>query len=157
MLYEKFIRLVEEHAGQITHEWVEEVKNNPATPSYRGIPDELLSKRIFDVYQRLGMWLLGGEEGQVKISEHYVRLGRERAAEGINVSEVVYALILSRAVLWKYIMNHSLIDDSLTLQQAFEFYQKIINFYGCVAYLVTRGDESYKELEKSEFEKGELI
>lgn len=155
MLYAKFIRLAEEHAEQLTKNWITEVKNNPMTTGYKKMPDQLLSKRIYDVYERLGHWLL--EPDNSKIGEHYIRLGRERASEGLKISEVTYALILSRVVLWKYILNQGIIDSFFDLQQAFEFYQMVINFYDRANYLVALGFESHKSLEKEEFEKGEFI
>lgn len=152
MLYEKFIRLVEEKADQITNEWLREVKVNPSTEGYREIPDNVLSYRIHDVYKRLGKWLSVEAPNYHQSAEHFIRLGRERASEGIKASEVIYALILSRAVLWRFIQRQGIINNALDLQQAMEFNQKITNFFDKATYFVAVGVESKDLSEEKLFE-----
>ena len=142
MLYEKFIRLVEENADQITGEWLREVKVNPSTTGYREISDNALSYRIHDVYKRLGKWLLDEEPDFHKSAEHFIRLGRERSSEGIKTSEIIYALILSRVVLWRFVQRQGIINNALDLRQAMEFNQKITNFFDKAAYFAAVGVES---------------
>ena len=157
MLYAKYIRLVEEHAEKLTTQWISEVKNNPATGQYRNLSDQELHNRIFDVYERLGVWLMGDETETSKIGEHYIRLGRARAEEGIKLSEVTYALILSRVILWKYILSQGIIDTIFDVQQAFEFYQKVVGFFDKAQFLVTTGYESSSLLSKEEFENPNVV
>jgi len=54
MLYEKFIRLVENQAEDLTTKWIDEVRKSPSTPVYHNMNSQLLQKRVFDIYQRLG-------------------------------------------------------------------------------------------------------
>lgn len=35
MLFEKYIRLVEDNAENLTKEWIKEIKNNPSTAGYK--------------------------------------------------------------------------------------------------------------------------
>jgi hypothetical protein len=142
MLYAKFTRLVEEHAEFLTNKWLKEVKSHPATTGYRKIPDKILTNRLFDVYKRLGSWLLDEDPGYQKCAEHYMNLGKERENEGITISEVIYALILSRVVLWNYIVEYGLINSSLDLQHALDFYSKMNNFFDKAMYFATIGFES---------------
>lgn len=157
MLYAKYIRLVEEHAEKLTSQWISEVKTNSATLQYRQFPDKELHKRVFDVYERLGAWLLGDEKETAKIGEHYIRLGRARAKEGINLSEVTYALILTRVILWKYILSQGMIDTFFDIQQAFEFYQKVVLFFDKAVYLVATGYESSGQLTEEQFKNHKLV
>ena len=157
MIYEKFIRLVEDHADLLTKNWIKEVKKNPSTEGYRKMTDETLGKRVHDVYKRLGNWILLEEDTLKKTAEHYMRLGRERAAEGLKASEVIYALILSRVVLWRYIVSQGVIGSSLELHQALEFYQKINNFFDKAAYFVLIGFESIKPEEQRKLKEEDFI
>jgi hypothetical protein len=157
MLYAKYIRLVEDHAEKLTSQWISEVKTNSATLQYRQFSDGELHKRVFDVYERLGVWLLGDEKETVKIGEHYLRLGRSRAEEGIKLSEVTYALILTRVILWNYILSQGMIDTFFDIQQAFEFHQKLVGFFDKALYLVTTGYESSGQLSKEQFENPRLV
>lgn len=150
MLYEKFIRLVEDHAEALTKEWINEIKTNPSTIGYRKVDDEILGVRIFDIYKRLGSWVMNADLGDIKTAEHFIKLGRERAAENLKNSEVIYALILARVVLWRYIVEHGIISTAIDLHQSLEFYQKINNFFDKAVYFVAVG---YESLEKKEQEK----
>lgn len=157
MLYGKFIQLVEDHAEELTKAWIDEVKQNPATPGYNKMPDDLLAKRIGDVYKRLHVWILQNDPADLESGEHYIKLGRERASEEINLSEVIYSIIISRAVLSRFVHNQGIINSTFDVQQAFEFFNKVNNFYDKVNYLVTLGYESYKSKDKEAFKKTEFI
>jgi hypothetical protein len=157
MLYAKYIQLVEDHAVELTQKWVAEVKKNPATPSYKEMPDDLLYKRIYDVFRKLHIWILQNDPCDSETAAHYLNLGRERAGENIKLSEVTYSLILSRVVLWRYVLNQGMINSFFDLQQAFEFFQKVNNFYDKAIYLVSIGHESFGTLGKDEIKKTEFV
>ena len=100
---------------------------------------------------------MGDEIETSKIGEHYIRLGRARAEEGIKLSEVTYALILSRVILWKYILSQGIIDTIFDVQQAFEFYQRVVGFFDKAQFLVTTGYENSSLLSKEEFENPKVV
>ena len=142
MLYQKYIRLVEDHAEQLTNIWISEVKKNPSTQGYRKLSDEELSRRIFDVYNRLGKWVLRNDPLNRESAEHFIKMGKERAAENFQVSEVIYALILSRVVMWQYILDQGVINTSLDFQQALDFYKLVTSFFDKAVYFVALGYET---------------
>lgn len=142
MLYEKFIRLVEEHADQLTRKWVNEVRHHPSTKSYHDLSDIILSKRIHSVYRRFGDWLLSKDLGNKKNAEFFMKIGRERSHEGAKASEVIYAVILARAVLWHYVIEQGVINTTIDMHQALEFYHTVNNFFDKAVYFVAVGFES---------------
>lgn len=142
MLYQKYIRLVEDHAEQLTKKWSTEVRNNPSTPGYKNIPQHQLDERVYDVFKRLGAYLMEDEPDFKKTAEHFIKLGRERAGEGMKVSEVIYALILERVVIWNFIVEEGLISNTLDLHEALGFYMKINNFFDKAEYFIAKGFES---------------
>lgn len=142
MLYQKYIRLVEDHAEQLTKKWSHEVRNNPSTPGYKSIPEKQLNERVYDVFKRLGDYLLQDDPDFRKTAEHFIKLGRERATEGMKVSEVIYALILERVVIWNFIVEEGIISSTLDLHEALGFYMKINNFFDKAEYFIAKGFES---------------
>lgn len=142
MLSNKFISLVEDHADYIVGNWIKEVKTNPSTKGYRNLSDEVLKGRVDDVVRRLGDWLPQNEEVLKMTAEHFINLGRERHREGLKTSEVVYALMLTRVAVWKYVVNHGMFEHSLDLHQALDFYHAVANFFDKAEYFVTIGFES---------------
>ena len=156
MLYEKFIRVVEDHAEELTKEWIKEIKSNPSTVGYRKVDDAILGVRVYDVYRRLGEWVMNAEPNDPKTAEHFIKLGRERSDEKLKNSEVIYALILARVVLWRYIINQGVINSSIDLHQSLQFYQKVNNFFDKATYFVAVGfenvgSEEHEKLKKDDF------
>ncbi len=145
MLYRKFITLVEDHAEELTRLWIDEVKKNPATKGYRQFTDENLHDKVYDVYIRLGRLLLEEDPTFKGLAAHYMKLGKDRAAEGLKLSEVIYALILSRVVLWRFVVNQGIINGTLDLQQALEFYHKVTSFFDKATYFVSCGYENFEK------------
>ncbi len=157
MLYEKFIRLVEDHAEALTKEWIHEIKTNPSTKGYSNIDDAVLGIRVYDVYRRLGEWIMNADPSDPKTAEHFIKLGRERARENLKNSEVIYALILARVVLWRYIVNQGVINSILDLHQSLEFYQKINNFFDKATYFVAVGFESVNKEEQEKLKQEDFV
>lgn len=157
MLFDKFIRLVEDHADQLTKLWIEEVRSNPSTKGYKEFSDELLGKRIFDVYHRLGNWLLQDDPADKKTAEHFIELGRKRAKEKIRVSEVVYALILGRVIITRFIDSHGLINSMLEIQQSLEFHRRLTVFFDKATYYVTVGYESQTPETREAIHKSDFV
>ena len=157
MLYEKFIRLVEDHAEELTKEWIKEIKNNPSTIGYRKVDEAILGVRVFDVYRRLGEWIMNAEPNDPKTAEHFIKLGRERSGEHLKNSEVIYALILARVVLWRYIVDQGVINSNLDLHQSLQFYQQVNNFFDKAAYFVAVGYESIDKKSQDKLKKDDFV
>ena len=157
MLYEKFIRLVEDNAEALTKEWIKEIKSNPSTKGYRKLDEAILGVRVFDVYRRLGEWIMKAEPNDPKTAEHFMKLGRERAGESLKNSEVIYALILARVVLWRYIVDQGVITSSLDLHQLLQFYQHVNNFFDKAAYFVAVGFESIEKADQEKLKKEAFV
>jgi len=157
MLYEKFIRLVEDNAEALTKEWIKEIKSNPSTKGYRKLDEAILGVRVFDVYRRLGEWIMNAEPNDPKTAEHFLKLGRERAGENLKTSEVIYALILARVVLWRHIVSQGVITSSLDLHQSLQFYQHVNNFFDKATYFVAVGFESLNKEEQEKLKKDDFV
>jgi hypothetical protein len=151
MLQDKFIAIIENHAELITLNWIKEVKTNPLTKSYRDISDEDLHSRVYSIYQNLSRYLIHSENVFREIAEHYLRLGRARAHEGVKLSEVIYASTLSRVELLNYIRSQGIINDAVDMWRALEFFQRITSFFDKVVYFIASGYESAHMAESEVF------
>ena len=150
MLYQKYIRLVEDHAQQLTQTWLKEVKKNPSTQGYTKLSDEELTRRIYDVFNRLGKWVIQKDPLNREAAEHFIKMGRERASENFQVSEVIYALILTRVVMWQYILDQGIINTTIDFQQALEFYKIVTSFFDKAVYFVALGYETTSHIHVEE-------
>lgn len=157
MQYQKFINLIEDHAELLTQKWLREVRTNPATPGYQKVSSELMHDRIYENYKQLGRWLEKSEAAFVQVAEHYMKLGRERAAEGLKESEVIYALVLLRSIVWKHIMNQGVVNNTIDIQRALEFYQLLNNFFDKATYYVAIGYESLALVDQDRLKKEKFV
>lgn len=92
MLSAHLVKLIEEHAEQLTAGLVKDLQSNPRTQAYHKLSRQEVHRRAYDVYHNLGEWL--GHKADNRIEASYRGLGEERYAEDVPLSEVVCALIL---------------------------------------------------------------
>ena len=76
MISTKIVKLIEEHAEQITQGLLKDLQTNPKTSSYHQFSVEEMHTRAYTVYNNLGEWLMDptGEKAQ----QNYLALGRRR-------------------------------------------------------------------------------
>lgn len=139
MLSVRLVRMIEDHAEQLTRGVLDDLQTNSRTPAYHKLDREELHRRVYDVYRNLGRWL--GEKAEEPIATFYSNLGRRRCAEGIPVSEVVYALILIKYHLRDYIRAAGLVDSAMELYQEQELHRLVGHFFDKATYHTVCGYE----------------
>jgi len=139
MLSERLVRMIEEHADQLTRAVIHDLQTNPRTQAYHGIPHDEMHHRVYAVYRNLGHWL--GHETDEAIEASYSDLGRKRSAEGVALSEVVYALVLTKYHLRDYISSSGLVDSAVSLYQEQELHRLLGQFFDKAVYYTVKGYE----------------
>jgi hypothetical protein len=139
MLSVRLVRMIEDHAEELTQGALEDIRSNPRTPSYHRLSREEMHLRLYDVYSNLGRWL--GERAEEVIEATYRALGRRRRAEGIPLSEVLYALILTKHHLAEYILSAGVVGSAVELYQEEELNIMIGHFFDKALYFTARGYE----------------
>lgn len=94
MLSTRLVGLIESHAEELTRGLVSHLKTHPRTPSLHGFSEADLRERAQSLYANLGDWLSGQNEAEVR--KRYEELGRRRHAEGLPLSEILYALAVTK-------------------------------------------------------------
>ncbi len=139
MLSARLVRLIEEHAEQLTEAVVSDLRSNLRTAAYHGISRDELHHRAFQVYRNLGHWL--GHKTDENIESSYSELGSKRFAEGVPLSEVIYALVLTKYHLRDYIRTAGLVDSAVELYQEQELHRRVGNFFDKAIYYTAKGYE----------------
>lgn len=124
--------MVEDHAEQITHALLSDLQSNARTPTYNGLSRDELQRRVMEVYRNLGHWL--AHESDSVIEKAYTELGKIRFADDVPLSEVVYALILTKSHLRDYIRTSALLDSAVELYQEKELQELITQFFDKAIY-----------------------
>jgi hypothetical protein len=139
MLAARLIKMIEDHAEQLTRGVLQDLQSNARTPAYHRLSREELHQRVFDVYSHLGQWL--DHKTEDRIAASYGDLGQRRHAEGIPISEVVYALLLLKHHLREYILTSGTADSLVELYQEEGLHLLIDNFFDKAVYFALKGYE----------------
>jgi hypothetical protein len=135
-----FVNLIEQHAAELTKEWLERVRKDPRTPTYHTYDKDELYSRAFSVYSQLGKWL-SYDTTKEDIARVYTAMGKQRRKEGFKLSELIHALILTRRVLWFKILSEGIMESTLDLNLAMDLSNQTIVFFDRAIFFATQGYE----------------
>jgi hypothetical protein len=139
MIIGKLVALIEDHADELTARMVRLVRENPATEGYHRIGDVELGERARLVYSNLGQWL--SETSESHVEGEYYRIGKLRHREGIPLSQVVMALLLTRRNLWHFVESQGG-DTILDLRQQLDLELMVVRFFDRAIHHAVRGYEA---------------
>jgi hypothetical protein len=151
MLGARLLMLIQAHAGPLTHDVVEDLKTNERTPAFRRLDPIDVERRVSALFYNLGNWI--GDPHERAVQAEYEEMGRARFREGVQVSELVYALVITKHHLRQYIREHGLIDLAgdriasegilpLELYSVQELNYQVGEFFDRALYHLARGYES---------------
>jgi hypothetical protein len=108
MISAKLIELIEVHATRLTRDVARDLGTNDRTRGFRAVPVEDLEQRIFQILHHLGNWI--GDPKSERVETEFTGWGRRRFDQGIRLSEIVYAIIVLKQHLRRYIHDNGLVD-----------------------------------------------
>jgi hypothetical protein len=110
MISVKLIELIEIHAIDLSQDTARDLVTNERTPGFRAVPGRELEQRLFEIFHDLGNWI--GDTGTRRVRTEFEEWGHRRFDQGIPLSQVVYAVILIKHHLRRYIADHGVVDAS---------------------------------------------
>ena len=139
MISSKLVAMIEDHADQLTAGLVGDLQRHPRTEAYHHLARAEVHNRAYDVYRNLGKWVTRGSESEIESS--YTALGHRRFQEGIPLSQVVSALILTKDHLVSYVRTSGLSDSAIDLYQELELLRVVAQFFDQAIYHTVQGYE----------------
>jgi hypothetical protein len=116
MISAKLIELIEIQAGRLTRDVTRDLMTNERTRGFRVVEERDLEQRMFQLYHHLGDWI--GHPKSEKVEAEFTEWGRRRFSQGIPLSEIVYAIIVLKQHLRRYIRDHGLVDAAFPRSEA---------------------------------------
>ncbi len=110
MLAARLIELIETHADGLTQGALKDLETNPRTRGFRVVPRNELEARVFATYRNLGKWI--GDPSDDAVRNDYEKWGATRFRQGIPLSEIVYALILIKHHLRRFVREYGAVEFS---------------------------------------------
>jgi hypothetical protein len=110
MIGAKLVELIEIHSQRLTTDVVEDLLSNPRTRGFRAVLRIDLEPRVSELLHHLGNWL--GDPRSDKTRAEFTEWGRRRFGQGIPLSDLVFAIIIIKQHLHRYISDNGLVDAS---------------------------------------------
>ena len=151
MLGARLLQLIQSHAGPLSREVLDDLMTNERTPTFRRLNAGDVETRVAAVFYGLGKWLDDADDDAVR--DEYEEMGRTRFRQGVPVSELIYALQITKSHLRGYIREHGLVDFAgdrvappellpLELHSIQDFNYRVGEFFDRALYHLARGYES---------------
>ncbi len=136
------------HTEKLAVAWVAEVRKTEYMKTYNSsFSDQNLIKKTMKVYECLAEWL---EEGasKDKIGLFFSLIGAERYVEGFPLCEIEFGHLLSKKIIYHYLMSENFLDNTCAVYNAFEFTREVYNFFDLGVFYLTRGylEKQYSEM-----------
>lgn len=151
MISAKLIELIENHAPRLSHDITQDLISSDRTRAFRTVKRDELEPRIFDLLHHLGNWI--GDPRADRVEQEFNNWGQRRFGQGIPLSEIVYALIILKQHLRRYIRDNGLVDAAfprvegdyvlpLHLQSLQDLNATVGTFFDEALYHLARGYEA---------------
>ncbi len=110
MIAARLVELIEIHSQRITTDIVDDLLINERTRGFRAVRRTDLEQRVFQLLHHLGNWI--GDPRSDKTRAEFTDWGRRRFDQGIPLSELIFAVIIIKQHLRRYISDNGLVDAS---------------------------------------------
>lgn len=145
MLSYRLVRLIENHSERLSETLLERLKGCEKCRAFQKVPADEFRQRVYEIYQHLGEWLLGKKEED--IARRYEQIGARRAAQGVPLSQLVFAIVLVRDHLWEYLKREAIVEKPVEVFGELEMLQLLEQFFDKALYYAAIG---YEQVHKSE-------
>jgi hypothetical protein len=135
----RLVRLIETHSNELASALLNRIRSSEATPDYDLVPDEDLRERVYDIYRHLGDWLITRDE--FDLEQRYEKIGARRANQNVPLSQVVWAIILTKENLWEFLKLHSEMERPVEVLGELEMFQMLDLFFDRAIYFAAVGYE----------------
>jgi hypothetical protein len=139
MLAYRLVRLIETHSEALSNSLYTKLETSDKTKDFRKVPPDEFKARVCEVYQHLGEWLLGKTEADIE--RRYNEIGRRRATQGVPVSQLIWAIALTKENLMEFLARESSMDKPIEICGELEVLQLLEQFFDRAIYYAALGYE----------------
>ncbi len=138
LISDALVRLVEEHAEEISRRWLAVVRGGTTTPTYALLAPGVVQEKALTALSKFCSWL-SGKEHEDELAAFYRLLGRQRREQGFALHEVLSALVLLKREIWSFIGQREALVGLLEVYRAMELSQRVGLFFDHALYHTARG------------------
>ena len=136
----RLVRLIEDHADQLSEGLLKKLKQSEACNDLlASVPPAELKNRTYEIYRHVSDWLLTKTESEVE--ERYIGLGARRAQQDVPYSQMLYAIQTVKEHLWEFLRQEGLFEPQELLGE-FEMLFSLDHFFDRLLYFAAVGYEA---------------
>ncbi len=139
LLAYRLVKLIETHSDELAAGALEKLQQSPKTGSFGAVPAEEFRERVYEIYHSLGEWLLGKTESDIE--RRYVEIGRRRAAQGVPLSQLIWAISVAKQYLLEFLAAELEAKKSVEVFGELEVLQLLEQFFDRANYYAAVGYE----------------
>jgi hypothetical protein len=139
MLGLKLVHLIEKHSEELALGLTQELRTSERTSDFKKIPGDDLRLAAVQVYRNLEEWLLQKKEDD--IGNRFRTIAARRAGQGVRLPQLVWALVISRNHLWRFLQRECFADNILEVFGELEVLQMLNQFFDRAMYYAILGHE----------------
>ena len=101
MIALRLVHLIESHSEELAEGLTKKLLSSDRTRDLRKVPADELHHRCHEIYRNLSDWLLNKTEHDIE--KVYKGLGARRAAQGVSIAGLTWAILLTKEHLWAFL------------------------------------------------------
>jgi hypothetical protein len=140
MLSHKLVHLIQYHSENLSTSLLRRTQMSARAASYRDGSAVELKERVREIYQHLGAWLLDKDE--TDIDRRYIDIGARRVEQKVPLSELVWAIVLTKQNLLEFINDVSVPGRIVETSEKQELLQRIDLFFDEAVHAAVVGYEA---------------
>ncbi len=144
MIIEKLISLLDTELDSLSASWIQLLKENENTASYRRLDDEKLIEYSKFVYRQLKLWL-DWQMTSAEVATVFWKVGIEKKTQDFSLSDIFYAMVLARRNLYINIIEKLGEHEGGDISEVIAFTGRITYFFDKIAYFMIKGYEGSDE------------
>jgi hypothetical protein len=146
MVSAKLVHQVEDHWEAISGRYMRRLRQQHGLHHVSRTPDSEITDACRRVLHNLGHWLVSSSEEE--IARLYERVGHDRFAAGIPLSESLRSVQLMKDATLDYIQDEAFVQTSVDLYAEEELELQLGRFFDLLIYHLARGYETAAGYEK---------
>ena len=137
MIGSRLVGLIERHSDELADGLAHKLCKATRTADFRKIPQDELAKGAHEIYSNLSDWLLTKTESDIEL--RYTAIGARRAAQGVALAQLVWAMLVSKEHLWGFLQREGFVTGPVELFGELELLQLLDQFFDRAMYYAVLG------------------
>jgi hypothetical protein len=147
MIALRLVHLIETHGDELAEGLLEKIQRSERTGDIRKVPAHELRDRTREIYRNLSDWLMNKTESEIE--RVYKPIGARRAQQGVSLTGLAWALLLTKEHLWDFLEQQGIHGNAEQLFGELELLRHLDRFFDRAVFFAVEGYEQAGKTRKS--------